>query len=182
VTEWIAAEWETLSRIRVAVRRVQNLEGQVTKILADIEWSRRESVFTDNRYSRAHTWRFDGGVEVAASSSPEIVPLPMSDAAAVDPEEAFVASLASCHMLWFLSIAAEAGFVVDRYSDRAEGNMGKNADGQLVVTHVTLRPSATWAGNAPAAAHLTSMHELAHEKCFIANSVKTVVRIEPNTT
>src|SRR5512147_2820667 len=106
---------------------------------AVIAWERSGAVFTDNRYSRGHRWLFDGGVEVPASSSPHVVPLPLSIEAAVDPEEAFVASLASCHMLWFLSIAAERGFVVDTYRDEAVGVLGKNASGKLMMTRVTLR-------------------------------------------
>lgn len=149
-------------------------------ITASIEWNRQRATFHDNRYSRAHQWRFDGGAEVPASSSPHIVPLPMSDAAAVDPEEAFVAALSSCHMLWFLSIAAKAGFVVEQYLDNAIGEMRKNADGQLVVDVVTLRPSIQWLGERqPTNAQVNEMHESAHQQCFIANSVKTTVRIQP---
>src|SRR6188474_2242754 len=105
-----------------------------------ITWERNGAAFIDNRYSRRHRWSFDGGVEVPASSSPHVVPLPLSVAAAVDPEEAFVAALASCHMLWFLSIAAKRGFVVESYRDEAVGVMAKNAAGKLSMTVVTLRP------------------------------------------
>src|SRR5512147_586110 len=101
---------------------------------AVIAWERSGAVFTDNRYSRGHRWNFDGGVEVPASASPHVVPLPLSVAAAVDPEEAFVAALASCHMLWFLSIAARQGIVVERYRDEAIGVMAKNAQGRLAMT------------------------------------------------
>src|ERR1700742_1661579 len=111
-----------------------------------LRWSRGEAVFTDNRYSRGHTWHFDGGVEVPASSSPHVVRVPYSVAAAVDPEEAFVASISSCHMLWFLSIAAEAGLRVDEYRDEAIGIMGKNAAGKTAVTRVTLQPRVTFSG------------------------------------
>lgn len=147
---------------------------------ATIDWSRDGAVFTDNRYSRGHRWMFDGGVEVPASSSPHVVPLPLSVAAAVDPEEAFVASLSSCHMLWFLSIAAKRGFLVESYRDEATGTMAKNADGELAMTQVTLHPEARFGGDLrPSADELTAMHHEAHEMCFIANSVKTEVRCEP---
>lgn len=147
---------------------------------AEILWQRGDQRFLDNRYSRAHSWRFDGGLEVAASSSPHVVPLPCSDAAAVDPEEAFVASLSSCHMLWFLSLAAQQGFVVDRYLDRAEGLMARNAAGRLAMTEVVLRPQVSFAGERqPTPEQLLELHHQAHEQCFIANSVKTEVRCEP---
>lgn len=148
---------------------------------ASIEWQRRDGDgFTDNRYSRAHRWRFDGGVEVPASSSPQLVPLPWSDEQAVDPEEAFVAALASCHLLWFLTLAAKAGFVVERYVDGADGVMARNAAGKLAMTQVTLRPHVRFAaGRAPDAAAFEQLHHRAHDECFIANSVRTEVRCEP---
>lgn len=139
-----------------------------------------EEAFADNKYSREHRWIFDGGTEVPASASPHVVPLPFSSEAAVDPEEAFVASLSSCHMLWFLSIAAERKLVVERYEDNAEGVMGKNDEGRIAMTKVTLRPKAKFGGdNGPTAAEIEAIHHEAHEKCFIANSVKTVVTTEP---
>ncbi|MEX6503771.1 OsmC family protein [Pseudomonas zhanjiangensis] len=146
---------------------------------AEILWQRDEQNFLDNRYSRAHRWRFDGGLEVAASSSPHVVPLPYSDAGAVDPEEAFVASLSSCHMLWFLGLAAQQGFVVERYLDRAEGLMARNAEGRLAMTEVVLRPRVSFAGTQPTREQLDALHHSAHDHCFIANSVKTAVRCEP---
>jgi organic hydroperoxide reductase OsmC/OhrA len=146
----------------------------------EVLWSRGEERFTDRRYSRRHRLRFDGGAEWAGSSSPHVVPLPMSDASAVDPEEAFVASLSSCHMLWFLDIASRRGFVVDRYHDEAVGTMAKNVEGRLAMTVVTLRPRVAFAGEAgPDRAMHEAMHHEAHEECFIANSVKTEVRCEP---
>jgi len=152
----------------------------MTKIVATVEWSREGATFTDNRYSRGHSWTFDGGVEVPASSSPHVVPLPLSVAAAVDPEEAFVASLSSCHMLSFLYVAAKRGFVVDGYRDEAFGVMGKNAQGRTWVTDVTLRPEVAFSGSKqPSLGDLDAMHHEAHEMCFIANSVKTEVRVEP---
>jgi organic hydroperoxide reductase OsmC/OhrA len=148
--------------------------------VATIRWSRGGRPFADHRYSRAHVWRFDGGAEVRASSSPHVVPVPMSDASAVDPEEAFVASLASCHMLWFLDLAARGGFVVDAYEDAAEGVLAKDAEGRLAMTVVTLRPKATFSGaKRPAPAEVEALHLRAHERCFIAASVRTAVRCEP---
>ena len=147
---------------------------------AEIIWERGTQDFLGNRYSRKHWLRFDGGAQVAGSSSPHVVPLPMSDASAVDPEEAFVASLSSCHMLWFLSIAAKRKFCVDRYADSAIGVMAKNENGKMAMTVVTLRPEVVFSGERmPTRAELEAMHHQAHEECFIANSVKTEVRCEP---
>ena len=145
-----------------------------------VTWSRDGAVFTDNRYSRRHRWLFDGGVEVPASSSPNVVPVPMSVEAAVDPEEAFVASLSSCHMLWFLSIAARRGFLIDRYRDEAIGVMAKDSSGKLAMTRVTLHPDVQFGGEQrPTVDVLAAMHHEAHEQCYIARSVKTDVRCEP---
>ena len=147
---------------------------------ARITWERGDQPFTDNRYSRVHRWRFDGGAEVPGSSSPLSVPAPMSDPAGVDPEEAFVASISSCHMLWFLGLAAGRKFRVDRYSDAAEGVMEKNAEGKVAVTRVTLRPDASFSGERiPTRAELEQLHHEAHERCFIANSVKSEIVCEP---
>ena len=147
---------------------------------AHLQWQRAAGeAFTDQRYSRRHTLRFDGGAQLAGSSSPSVVPLPYSDASAVDPEEMFVASLSSCHMLWFLSIAADLGHVVDAYADEASGEMTRDAQRRLAVTVVTLRPRAQFAGTPPNAEALAALHHQAHEQCFIANSVKTEVRVEP---
>ena len=146
-----------------------------------IRWSRGDATFTDNRYSRAHSWLFDGGIEVPASSSPYVVRVPLSVEAAVDPEEAFVAAIASCHMLWFLSIAAGEGFRVDQYLDEALGVMGKNAAGKAAVTRVTLHPRVSFSGTRlPSRAQLDELHHKAHEECFIANSVTTDIRCEPS--
>ena len=152
----------------------------MAKYCAAIHWQCDETPFVDNRYSRAHVWRFDGGTEVPASSSPHVVPLPMSNAAAVDPEEAFVASLSSCHMLWFLALAAQRGLSVARYDDHAEGVMAKNAAGKLAMTVVTLRPKVVFGGTAsPTREAIAGLHHRAHEACFIASSVLTDVRCEP---
>jgi organic hydroperoxide reductase OsmC/OhrA len=142
-------------------------------------WQRDQAAFTDHRYSRRHVWQFDGGAEVNASSSPHVVPLPFSDPAGVDPEEAFVASLSSCHMLWFLDIAARAGWVVERYRDEAVGIMARNDQGQQAMTRVTLRPAVQFAGAQPTPQQLQDLHHRAHTSCFIANSVKTEVLCEP---
>ena len=147
---------------------------------ADLLWERGEQHFLSNRYSRRHLIRFDGGAVLAGSSSPHVVPLPWSDASAVDPEEAFVASLSSCHMLWFLSIAAKRGVCVDRYADAAEGVMARNAERRMAMTVVTRRPAVWFSGERlPNAGDIAAMHHEAHEECFIANSVKTDVRCEP---
>lgn len=144
-----------------------------------VSWQKKsDEAFVDNQYSRAHTWKFDGGIEVTASSSPHVVPLPMSSEAAVDPEEAFIASISSCHMLWFLSIAAEENYIVESYEDQAEGILGKDAEGKLAMTKVTLKPNVVFSGpTTPSRAQVDELHHLAHEKCFIANSVKTKITI-----
>lgn len=144
-------------------------------IAIEVAWNRHDAVFTDSRYSRAHTWSFDGGAVVAASSSPHIVPLPYSRAENVDPEEAFIASLSSCHMLMFLAIAAKAGFVVDRYRDRAVGTMGFDPKRRMIVDTVTLHPEVSWSGKAPSRDEEEAFHHDAHEQCFLANSVRTLV-------
>jgi organic hydroperoxide reductase OsmC/OhrA len=145
---------------------------------ATIRWTRDPGTdFAKGQYSRAHEWAFDGGAVVAASSSPHVVPVPMSDPAGVDPEEAFIASLSSCHMLFFLDFARRAGFVVDSYVDEAEGVMGE-IEGRTAVSTVILHPSVDWSGEGPDPATLAELHHKAHEACFIANSVKTEVRVE----
>ena len=147
---------------------------------ATVAWQRGGAKFTDNKYSRGHEWRFDGGTVVPASSSPAVVPLPMSNAAAVDPEEAFVASLSSCHMLFFLFHAAKGGFAVDAYEDAAAGTMGKNAEGRVAMLRVVLRPRVTWSGDRrPSHEELGAMHHQSHLDCYIANSVKCDVAVEP---
>ena len=147
---------------------------------AEVLWQRGEQDFLDQRYSRRHVLRFDGGVEVAGSSSPQVVRLPMSDPAAIDPEEAFVASLSACHMLWFLGIAARQRFRVDRYFDAASGLMKKNAAGRLAFSVVTLRPAVRFSGaRMPTREQLEQLHHEAHAECYIANSVKCEVRCEP---
>jgi organic hydroperoxide reductase OsmC/OhrA len=146
---------------------------------ATIRWTRDPGTdFAKGQYSRAHEWVFDGGVTVPASPSPHIVPAPWSNLAAVDPEEAFVASLASCHMLFFVDFARRAGLVVDAYQDAAEGELEKRDDGKMWMSRVTMHPRVTWGGDAPGEATLADLHHRAHEACFIANSVTTKVIVE----
>ena len=145
---------------------------------ATVAWRRGDGeVFTDNRYSRRHEWRCDGGAVVPASSSPHVVRVPLSDPAAVDPEEAFVAVLASCHMLFFLSFAAGGGWAVERYTDTAHGMIGKREDGRDAMIAVTLDPEIVFAGDAPSQEVLADLHHRAHEACFLANSVNFPVSV-----
>jgi organic hydroperoxide reductase OsmC/OhrA len=147
---------------------------------ATVSWRRPpDSDFPKGRYSRGHTWRFDGGIEIRASASPQVVPKAFAPADAVDPEEAFVASLSACHMLTFLDVARRAGFFVEQYEDAAEGVMEKNAAGRYWVARVTLRPAIDFSDREPNAGELARLHHEAHEQCFIANSVTTDVRVEP---
>lgn len=142
---------------------------------ATVLWQRGEQLFTDNKYSRGHVLRFDGGIEVPGSSSPLVVPK-FSVAAAVDPEEAFVASLSSCHMLFFLSFAAMQGFRIDSYEDEAVGEMSKNAKGRLYFAKVTLHPDIVFSGDKrPTDSDVEALHHRAHDECFIASSVLTEV-------
>lgn len=153
----------------------------MSKYKVKITWHRNpDEPFTDQKYSRKHTWTFDGGANIKASSSPHVVPLPMSDESAVDPEEAFVAAISSCHMLWFLSIAAGKKFLIESYQDNAEGVMAKNPEGKLAITEVILKPRIIFAGESiPSRAAINEIHHLAHEKCYISNSVKTNINIVP---
>jgi organic hydroperoxide reductase OsmC/OhrA len=141
-------------------------------------WAREGAPFTDLRYSRAHRWKFDGGVELTGSSSPLHVRVPFSDPSGVDPEEALVAALSSCHLLSFLYVAAKRGFVVDSYVDEAEGVMGENAEGRQAITRVVLRPRVTYV-NDPDAETEAAMHHQAHDDCYISNSVRSEVVVEP---
>jgi organic hydroperoxide reductase OsmC/OhrA len=149
---------------------------------ATISWHRGQddfpqADFAKGRYSREHLWRFDGGIELKASASPTVVPLPWSSATAVDPEEAFVASLSSSHMLTFIDVARHKGFVVDSYDDDAVGVLGKNAEGRRWVEAVTLNPRIVFVGPQPSHEVLADLHHRAHDGCFIANSVRTVVTV-----
>ncbi|MTI00567.1 OsmC family protein [Roseibium sp. RKSG952] len=146
---------------------------------AEISWT-CSGDFATNAYSRGHSWRFDGGVEVPASASPVVVPLPHSVAEAVDPEEAFVAAISSCHMLWFLDLARQNGLNIEAYEDKAEGVMARVAPRKMAVTEVTLKPVLTIrAAEAPLPELIEDIHEKAHELCFIANSVKSEIKVEP---
>jgi organic hydroperoxide reductase OsmC/OhrA len=146
---------------------------------ANISWINTGSDFLKGKYSREHTWAFDGGFSMSASPSPSVVPVPFSNPAHVDPEEAFVASISSCHMLFFLSIAANRGYVVDDYVDNASGVMEKRADGKMAMTRVVLRPRAIYSGaTIPGSEEVGKMHHRAHDLCFIANSVNTAIETE----
>jgi organic hydroperoxide reductase OsmC/OhrA len=146
---------------------------------ATVTWTRGEQAFTDKRYSRAHTWGFDGGLTVPASSSPLSVPLPMSNPACVDPEEALVASASSCHMLFFLALAAQKGLVVDEYRDEASGTLGRDERGRLAMREIRLRPAIRFSGaSQPGADELAALHHEAHEQCYVANSLKAEIIVE----
>lgn len=147
--------------------------------IATVEWSRDGQSFADNGYSRAHDWRFDGGAVVRGSSAPSSVPAPMSDPTAVDPEEALVAAVSSCHMLFFLAYARKEGLVVDRYLDEASGLLAKDERGRVSITAVTLRPQVDFSGEAPGKAVLDQLHHRAHEACYVANSIRATVTVEP---
>ncbi|MGN2254404.1 OsmC family protein [Frateuria sp. GZRe12] len=152
----------------------------MSKHTAELTWTREDQGFIDNRYSRRHMARFDGGEQLLMSSSPDVVPAPMSDPSAVDPEEAFVASLASCHMLWFLSLAARQGFRVDSYRDAATGTMGRDDHGRTVMRDVLLRPRVDFSGNVlPTREQVGQLHHQAHDTCYLAHSVRCDVRCEP---
>src|ERR1043165_7255409 len=147
---------------------------------ATIEWAGGVAAadFVKLRYTREHRWTFDGGAVVEGSSSPSVVPAPWSKPRAVDPEEAFVASISSCHMLTFLFVEAKAGFAIESYRDEAVGVMSKTAEGVAWVSKVTLSPVIRYTGNrVPDADELAKLHHDAHAGCFIANSVKTEIVI-----
>jgi organic hydroperoxide reductase OsmC/OhrA len=147
---------------------------------ATIAWTNDDAAaFREGHYSRAHQWSFDGGAVVPASASPDVVRAPWSDPAGVDPEEAFLASIASCHMLWFLDLAKHAGHAVTRYDDTAEAALTRRADGRIAIEKVTLKPRIAFADPQPTAGQIADLHHSAHDKCFIANSIRADVVIEP---
>jgi len=145
--------------------------------LATIEW-RSDGGFREGRYSRAHRWRFDGGAVVPGSASPHVVPPPLSDPAGVDPEEALVASASACHMLWFLHLARDAGLDVAAYRDEARGTLGKDERGRMAVTRIVLRPRIEFAGTGPDPDALARLHDEAHQRCFIANSLRGEIVVQ----
>lgn len=149
------------------------------RYVATVRWQRGSDEFLKQRYSRGHVWQFDGGTAVPASASPQVVPAPNSVAAAVDPEEALVAALSSCHMLFALSFFSAQGFVVESYEDNAEGVMGTRPDGKTAMLRVVLRPVVTVSGNAPDEETAAHLHHRAHEECYIVNSVNFPVLVEP---
>lgn len=152
----------------------------MTNCTAEVIWERKDQNFLDKRYSRKHLWRFDGGLEVPASSSPGVVLPPLSDPTAVDPEEALIAALSSCHMLWFLAIAARKKFRIDLYRDKIDAVMGEVAKGKVAITLITIRPEVHFSGDLlPAWEDVLAMHAESHELCYIANSLKSEVRVEP---
>ena len=147
---------------------------------ATIRWTRKDNGdFTKGQYSRAHEWSFDGGITVPASPSPHVVPAPWSDLNAVDPEEAFVASLSSCHMLFFIDFARRDGWLIDRYVDEAQGVLGHDEEGRQAMVSVTLRPQVAWSGERhPSEDETAELNHRAHEACFNANSVNTEVTVQ----
>lgn len=150
----------------------------MSKHIAIIKWRRTDPEFLKAKYSREHTWTFDGGFTMPASPSPSVVPTPWSNPAHVDPEEAFVASISSCHMLTYLFLASRQGFVIDDYEDEAVGVMSKNDKGVPWISAVTLRPKIVYSGEKlPTQAEKDDLHHHAHEQCFIANSIKTIVNV-----
>lgn len=149
------------------------------KYEATVAWQRNGQQFTDNRYSRAHEWRFDGGARVLGSPSPQSVPVPMSDPAGVDPEEALIAAASSCHMLFFLAFAAKRGFIVDSYIDEAFGVMEKTGGNKYAITRITLRPKIIFSGeHQPSAEETAKLHHDSHEQCYVANSLKSEIVVE----
>jgi organic hydroperoxide reductase OsmC/OhrA len=147
---------------------------------AVIQWEQPAVEFLKGKYSRDHTWTFDGGAVISASAAPSVVPAPWTNAAFIDPEEAMVGSLSSCHMLSFLHIASRHGFQVASYRDEATGMMGKTERGIPWVAAVTLHPAVTYSGEKrPSGEEEAHLHHLAHEQCFIANSVKTEITVSP---
>jgi organic hydroperoxide reductase OsmC/OhrA len=145
---------------------------------ATVEW-KLQGAFDYRRYPRSHTMEFEGGIRVPGNAAPASIPPTVPPAAGVDPEQAFVASLSSCHMLWFLHLANRAGFVVEHYLDEAVGVLGKNLEGRMAMTRVTLRPAVSYAGRRPTPEEHARLHEDAHGKCYIANSVTTEIALEP---
>jgi organic hydroperoxide reductase OsmC/OhrA len=160
-------------------KAIRSYRRSMSEHKATVRWQRGDSDFLDKKYSRAHEWEFDGGMKVKASAAPEAVRPPMSDPSAVDPEEAFIAALSSCHMLWFLAIAAKEKFRVDRYEDQAVGVMAKNSAGKMAIVECHLKPVVTFSGDRkPTEVDIRSLHEKAHQECYIANSVTARVVIE----
>lgn len=146
---------------------------------ATIAWSNADAqAFREGHYSRAHQWRFDGGAVVPASASPDVVRAPWSDPAGVDPEEAFLASIAGCHMLWFLDLAKHAGHAVLSYDDTAEAALVRRDDGRIAITKVTLHPRIAFADPQPSDEQIAELHHSAHDKCFIANSIRAEVVVD----
>jgi len=149
------------------------------KFSAKLSWEKNAGEsFIDGKYSRVHKWLFDGGAELSVSSSPEVVPVPMSDESTIDPEESFIASLSACHMLFFLSIAAGKKYIIEKYEDYPEGFVDKNDDGNLAMIKITLRPEIIFSGPViPSKEQVSEIHSLSHARCYLANSVKSKIEI-----
>ena len=146
---------------------------------ARVEWDLGDGDFLAGRYDRGHRLAFEGGLTIDGSPSPAVVPAPFSHAEALDPEAAFTAALSACHMLWFLDLARQAGFVVGAYADEAIGTLGRIAPGRHAMTRVVLRPKVQWRGQpTPSLEEISQLHHRAHDLCFIANSVTTEVVVE----
>lgn len=146
---------------------------------ASIIWQRQNQSFTDGKYSRAHEWHFDGGLCIPASAAPSIVPLPFSIPENIDPEEAFIAAIASCHMLFFLSFAAKAGLIVEEYRDNPVGFLEHDENRKRSITRVVLQPEIRFS-NEPPQIQIEKLHQQSHEVCFIANSIKSHIEIKMN--
>ena len=144
---------------------------------ATVHWSQNSGDFAKGTYGRRHRWEFDGGAICAASSSPTVVPAPYSDPSAIDPEEAMVAAISSCHMMWFLDVARRAGYVVLEYRDQLIGKMRANSEGNIWLSNIDLHPKITWQGREPAPTVLADIHDEAHHNCYLANSVKTDIQV-----
>jgi organic hydroperoxide reductase OsmC/OhrA len=149
---------------------------------ATIHWQYSGIDFIKGKYSREHVWEFDGGISIAASPSPSVVLPPYSNPANVDPEEAFVAAVASCHMMSFLYVASKAGIGVTSYSDEAVGVLTKNAAGKYWISKVTLRPRIEFSGATPSVEQVQQLHHAAHDECYIANSIKTEVMVDASSS
>jgi organic hydroperoxide reductase OsmC/OhrA len=151
----------------------------MARFRASVDWSLKDGEdFPKGRYVRGHSVVFEDGPEVRGTASAHVVGNRWAEQGAVDPEQMLVAAIAACHMLSFLHAAREAGLVVTRYRDEAEGLMEPNAEGSLAITRVALRPAIDWQGETPDPARLDALHHRAHEMCFIANSVKTEIVVE----
>lgn len=148
---------------------------------ASVIWQRGTQDFLDKKYSREHVWRFDDGCEVPGSCPPsKLIPVPLARPDAVDPEEGLLAALSACHMLFFLALSAKAGYRIDSYIDDAIGVMGKNERGKTLMERITLRPQVTFSGDkTPTPEDIADLHSRAHAECFIANTLRSDIVLDP---